>query len=49
MSRLRFRISMSLDGFIAGPDQSVDNDGNAPQVHETLSARGHQPRVWQLG
>ena len=25
MSRLRFRISMSLDGFIAGPDQSVDN------------------------
>jgi dihydrofolate reductase len=25
MSRLRFRISMSLDGFVAGPDQSVDN------------------------
>ena len=25
MSRLRLRISMSLDGFIAGPDQSVDN------------------------
>lgn len=25
MSRLRFRISMSLDGFIAGPDQSVAN------------------------
>jgi dihydrofolate reductase len=25
MSRLRFRISMSLDGFIAGPDQSVDD------------------------
>ena len=25
MSRLRFRISMSLDGFIAGPEQSVDN------------------------
>jgi len=25
MSRLRFRISMSLDGFIAGPHQSVDN------------------------
>jgi dihydrofolate reductase len=23
MSRLRFRISMSLDGFVAGPDQSV--------------------------
>jgi dihydrofolate reductase len=25
MSRLRFNISMSLDGFVAGPDQSVDN------------------------
>jgi dihydrofolate reductase len=25
MSRLRFRISMSLDGFIAGPNQSVDD------------------------
>jgi dihydrofolate reductase len=25
MSRLRFRISMSLDGFVAGPSQSVDN------------------------
>ena len=25
MSKLRFRISMSLDGFIAGPDQSVEN------------------------
>jgi dihydrofolate reductase len=24
MSRLRFNISMSLDGFVAGPDQSVD-------------------------
>jgi dihydrofolate reductase len=25
MSRLRFKISMSLDGFVAGPDQSVEN------------------------
>jgi hypothetical protein len=25
MSRLRFGISMSLDGFVAGPSQSVDN------------------------
>jgi dihydrofolate reductase len=24
-SKLRFRISMSLDGFVAGPDQSVEN------------------------
>ncbi|MGQ0834248.1 MAG: dihydrofolate reductase family protein [Gammaproteobacteria bacterium] len=25
MAKLRFRISMSLDGFVAGPSQSVDN------------------------
>lgn len=25
MSRLRFKISMSIDGFVAGPNQSVDN------------------------
>src|ERR1700693_54866 len=25
MSKLRFRISMSLDGFVAGPSQSVDD------------------------
>jgi dihydrofolate reductase len=25
MSKLRFRISMSLDGFVAGPSQSADN------------------------
>lgn len=25
MSKLRFTISMSLDGFVAGPNQSVDN------------------------
>ena len=25
MSKLRFRISMSLDGFVAGPNQSVQN------------------------
>jgi hypothetical protein len=25
MSRLRLRISTSLDGFIAGPNQSVEN------------------------
>ncbi len=25
MSKLRLRISISLDGFVAGPDQSVDN------------------------
>ena len=25
MSKLRFKISMSFDGFVAGPDQSVEN------------------------
>jgi hypothetical protein len=25
VSKLRFRISMSVDGFVAGPSQSVDN------------------------
>ena len=25
MSKLRLKISMSLDGFVAGPEQSVDN------------------------
>ena len=25
MSKLRFRISISLDGFVAGPEQSVEN------------------------
>ena len=25
MSKLRFKISMSLDGFVAGPSQSVQN------------------------
>ena len=25
MSKLRFRIAISLDGFVAGPEQSVDN------------------------
>ncbi len=25
MSKLRFKISMSLDGFVAGPDQSLEN------------------------
>jgi len=25
VARLRFKISMSLDGFVAGPEQSVDN------------------------
>ena len=36
MSRLRFTISMSLDGFVAGPDQSLDNPLGigGEQLHE---------------
>jgi dihydrofolate reductase len=40
MPNLRFRISMSLDGFIAGPDQSVDNPLGigGEQLHEWVIA-----------
>jgi dihydrofolate reductase len=36
VSKLRFRISMSLDGFVAGPSQSVDNPLGigGPRLHE---------------
>lgn len=36
MSRLRFTISMSLDGFVAGPEQSLDNPlgVGGEQLHE---------------
>jgi dihydrofolate reductase len=36
MCRLRFTISMSLDGFVAGPDQSLDNPLGigGEQLHE---------------
>jgi dihydrofolate reductase len=40
MSKLRFDISMSLDGFVAGPSQTVDNplgDGGE-QLHEWVVA-----------
>jgi len=39
MSRLRFRISMSLDGFVAGPDQSVN---------EPLGVGGEGLHEWVL-
>jgi dihydrofolate reductase len=39
VSRLRFRISISLDGFIAGPDQSVENP---------LGIGGEQLHEWVL-
>jgi dihydrofolate reductase len=37
MSRLRFRISMSLDGFVAGPNQSLQ---------EPLGVRGEELHEW---
>ncbi|MDM7914856.1 MAG: dihydrofolate reductase family protein [Candidatus Eisenbacteria bacterium] len=37
MSRLRFRISLSLDGFVAGPDQSVK---------EPLGSGGERLHEW---
>ena len=40
MSRLRFQISMSLDGFIAGPDQSVE---------DPLGKGGMQLHEWVFG
>lgn len=39
MSRLRFRISMSLDGFVAGPNQSVK---------EPLGIGGERLHEWAL-
>jgi dihydrofolate reductase len=40
MSNLRFRISVSLDGFVAGPEQSVDNPlgVGGEQLHEWVVA-----------
>ena len=40
MSRLRFTISMSLDGFVAGPSQSVDNPLGigGMRLHEWVTA-----------
>jgi dihydrofolate reductase len=39
MSRLRLKISMSLDGFVAGPDQSVD---------EPLGKGGERLHQWVI-
>ena len=39
MSKLRFRISMSLDGFVAGPDQSTK---------DPLGIGGEQLHEWVL-
>src|SRR5687767_7252704 len=43
MSRLRFNITMSLDGYIAGPDQSLENPlgVGGEKLHEwALATRG---------
>lgn len=45
MAKLRFRISMSLDGFVAGPDQSVDNPlGDNPPYHHPVFVLTHHAR-----
>src|SRR4051812_49505055 len=40
MSKLRLRISMSLDGYVAGPEQSVDHPlgVGGSRLHEWLFA-----------
>ena len=40
MARLRANIAMSLDGFVAGPDQSVENP---------LGKGGMQLHEWAFG
>jgi hypothetical protein len=44
MRKLRFRIAMSLDGFVAGPGQSVDNplgtDRHGLALVRTVAAPG---------
>ncbi len=37
MTRVRFRIAISLDGFVAGPNQSVENP---------LGVGGEQLHAW---
>jgi hypothetical protein len=39
MSKLRLKISLSLDGFVAGPDQSVVRTVAAPNVTHLKLAR----------
>jgi hypothetical protein len=42
MSRLRFTIAMSLDGFVAGPDQSPDNPlGSGARLFKNCRADLH--------
>ena len=42
MSRLRMQISMSLDGYVAGPNQSVDNPlgERGEELHEWVTELG---------
>ena len=40
MSKLRFEISMSLDGFAAGRDQSEENALGRPGVQEVAADAG---------
>jgi hypothetical protein len=39
MAKLRFSITMSLDGYVAGPGQSLENPlGEGESLHEWVSA-----------
>jgi dihydrofolate reductase len=40
MSRFKFNITMSLDGYVAGPRQSVEN----PPFHTPVFVLTHHPR-----
>jgi len=52
MSKLRFKISMSLDGFVAGPSQSVDNPLGigGMRLHEWVfpSRAGERCMAWKV-
>ena len=47
MSKLRFNISMSLDGFVAGPDQSEQDPlgKRGEELHEWLFPLASLPRL----
>jgi hypothetical protein len=47
MSKLRLKIAMSLDGFVAGPEQSVSDPmgKGGMRLHQWVLV-GHLPRSW---
>jgi hypothetical protein len=49
MSTLRFNITMSMDGFVAGPDQSEENPlgVGGEELHKWLAARTYRSAAAQ--